>query len=216
MHNPWPLIEPLIVVGECGLSVRGGSLLECAHGGNLVQGVAQVGKVLAHEPVFVVAEDTGDAVGDIEEVAFEGEDDNGVCAEKRKYMLVRGGEWGKAHTSGKPDQCLAEILAIAGFVVHLASLVRINSSEHSHHVLGDEPGEQTGGNGGGIVYDISPVIDRIHDRLGLGSQVDLEANMIAGLGARAKAEGDDGEAVDEGLAGFAVVEERDLALPVLC
>ena len=35
--------------------------------------------------------------------------------------------------------------------------------------------------GGSIVHDIDCILDRIHDRAGLGGQVDLEANIIAGL-----------------------------------
>ena len=68
---------------------------------------------------------------------------------------------------------------------------------------------------GGIVDDVGAILDRVHDRSGLGRQVDLEADMVACLGARAKAEGDDGETVDKGFARFAVVDEGDLALVVL-
>ena len=63
-----------------------------------------------------------------------------------------------------------------------------------------------------IVDDIGAIIDRVHDGSGVGSQIDLEADMVACLGAVAKAKGDDGETVDKGLSGFAVVDEGDLAL----
>lgn len=69
---------------------------------------------------------------------------------------------------------------------------------------------------GGIVDDIGAFLDRVHNRLGLGGQIDLEADVVACLGAGPEAEGDDGETVDKLLAGFAVVDERDLALVVLC
>lgn len=66
-----------------------------------------------------------------------------------------------------------------------------------------------------IIDDIGAIVDRVHDGSGLGSQVDLEADVVACLGAGAKTEGDDGETVDKGFAGFAVVDEGDLALVVL-
>ena len=69
--------------------------------------------------------------------------------------------------------------------------------------------------GGVIVYDIGPILDRIHDRGGLGGQVDLEADMIAGHRDWAEAEGDEVEAVDKGLASFAVVDEASVALFIL-
>jgi len=69
---------------------------------------------------------------------------------------------------------------------------------------------------GGIVDNIHALLDRVHDRSGLGGQVDLEADMVACLGAGAEAEGDDGETVDKRFARFAVVDEGDLALVILC
>lgn len=47
----------------------------------MVRGVTEIGEVLSYEPVLIVAEDAGDCGGDVEEVAFEGEDKDGVCAE---------------------------------------------------------------------------------------------------------------------------------------
>lgn len=44
----------------------------------MIRGVAQVDEVLAHEPLFVVAEEAGDRGRDIEKVPFEGEDEDGV------------------------------------------------------------------------------------------------------------------------------------------
>ena len=49
----------------------------------------------------------------------------------------------------------------------------------------------------GIVPDVRPILDRIHDRMGLRGQIDLEADMIARLGAAVEAERDDGGAVDK-------------------
>lgn len=66
-----------------------------------------------------------------------------------------------------------------------------------------------------IIYNVRPVLDRIHDRSGLYGQVDLEADVIARFGAGTEAEGNDGEAVDKRLSRFPIVEERDLALLVL-
>jgi hypothetical protein len=53
---------------------------------------------------------------------------------------------------------------------------------------------------GGIVDDIRAFLDRVHDRSGLGGQIDLEADVVTCLGAGAEAEGDDGETVYEGFA----------------
>ena len=108
------------------------------------------------------------------------------------------------------------MLAVAGLMVDLASLVGVYGSKDGHHIVCDKGGEEFGGGvGGGIVYDIGAVVDGIHDSAGLGRQIDLEANVVAGVGAGAETEGDDGEAVDKGLAGLAVVDEGDLALLVL-
>jgi len=79
VHGPRSFLGRLVVVSERRASARRCGLLESVHGGDLVRGVAQVGEILAHEPVLVVTEDTGDRGGDIEEVAFEGEDEGGVC-----------------------------------------------------------------------------------------------------------------------------------------
>jgi len=38
---------------------------------------------------------------------------------------------------------------------------------------------------GGIVENIGPILDRVHDRSGLGGQVDLEADVVACVRARA-------------------------------
>ena len=68
----------------------------------------------------------------------------------------------------------------------------------------------------GIIHDVRPILDGIHDRPGLRDQIDLEADIIARFGAGAEADGDDGETVDKWLPRFTVVDERDLALLVLC
>ena len=83
---------------------------------------------------------------------------------------LRDGD-GEERTSRKPHKSLAQILAVVGVVVGLAGLVWVNRPQHAHHVLRDRPVKQIGAHGpmgGGIVYDIGPFLDRIHDRAGLG------------------------------------------------
>ena len=64
------LVELLAVVSEHRMFTRWCSLLERAHGGDVVRGVARISEVLAHGPVLIVAEDAADRGGDVEEVAF--------------------------------------------------------------------------------------------------------------------------------------------------
>jgi len=96
---------------------------------------------------------------------------------------LRDGD-GEERTNRKPHKSLTQILAVVSVVVGLAGLVGVNCRQHAHHVLRDRLVKQTGahgGMGGGIVYDIGPILDRIHNCAGLSGQVDLEADMIAGL-----------------------------------
>ena len=87
----------------------------------MVQGVAQVGEVLTHKPVPVVAEDTGDRGRDTEGIAFEGEDEDGVWGKQINFR-VNASRGGEERTGREPYKSLAQVLVVVGVVVDLPAL----------------------------------------------------------------------------------------------
>ena len=152
----------------------------------MVREVAQVGEILAHKPVLVVAEDTGDRGGDMEEAAFEARmasSENRLifceCIERRRRRGTHQSQTIQEPYSdprGRECRC-GSCRPCRG---------KSSPAHPSRLCFRDRPVKYTGahgGMGGGIVYDIGPFLDRIHDCAGLGCQVDLEASAsrIAGL-----------------------------------